>query len=256
MTPEREIVNLWLNKRGFFTVSGINAGSRVIDFIAVKSLGGHQVMHVEVTCSVSSSLLSDSDRNELFRLFNDRNVVQAVESYIENFLGAEVPYEKVLVTNFQNVRLADVSVVRFEDVLFDIINGLDKQRYKSQTIRTMQILKFLLMADPVRMSALLTTPSPHRAMSSSSKEALIKELLAKEAGRRVFRKQSSEQLLMELLKESSLRQPDKLAKALEEILTKRSGSRLLNELLKQKGVKAAIREELGKDRKLEQYFMV
>ncbi len=256
MSPEREIVNLWLNKKGFLTISGINAGSRVIDFIAVRSKSEPKVMHVEVTCSISANILFEKDRRELDKLFNDRNVVKAVEDSISACLGKAYPYENVLVTNFQNLNLSNVSVVKFEDILFDIVKDMDKQKYRSQTVRTIQLIKYLLISNPSRMSDLLNQQTNYKSMTASSKEALLKELLSQDLARKVFSKQSNEQLLVDIIRASSLRNPERLANALEEVLTKRSGSQLLNLLMQKKGIQTAIKEELEKDQKLEQFFKV
>ncbi len=257
MSPEREIVNLWLNKKGFLTISGINAGSRVIDFIAVKNRKEEsKVMHVEVSCSISANILFEKDRKELDKLFNDRNVVKAVEESIEKCLGRDHPYENVLVTNFQNLNLSNVNVVKFEDILFDIVKDMDKQKYRSQTVRTIQLVKYILMSNGSRMSELLSQQTLHRPMTFAEKEALVKELLSQDLGRKVFSKQSNEQLLVDILRASSLKSPERLVNALEEVLTKRSGSQLLNLLMQKKGIQTAIKEELQKDQKLEQYFKV
>ncbi|MBI3033792.1 hypothetical protein HYY72_01400 [Candidatus Woesearchaeota archaeon] len=256
MSPEREIVNIWLNRRGFFTVSGINAGSRVIDFIAVSHKAEPRIMHIEVTCSISSNFILERDVIEINRLFKDSNVNSAVQRYIRDWFGKPYNYENVLVTNFQNLKLDGIRIIKFEDVLFDVINDMDKQRYRSQAIRTMQLIKFLLMGNPVRMSELFGRQSLYKPMSAQAKEELIKELLSQESGKRVFRKQSNEQLLVEILRSSSLNNPERLANALEEILTKRTGSRFLRMLMEKKGVQSAIREEISKDKKLESFFKV
>ena len=47
MGPEKEIVQLWLNRKGFFTIKDINAGSRVIDMIAIKQDMEPKIAHVE-----------------------------------------------------------------------------------------------------------------------------------------------------------------------------------------------------------------
>ncbi|MBI2133789.1 hypothetical protein HYU11_03860 [Candidatus Woesearchaeota archaeon] len=256
MSPEREIVNLWLNRKGFLTISGLNAGSRVIDFIAVKNKKDATVMHVEVSCSISASILFEKDRKELYRMFNDSNVVNAVNEAIRGSLGTDHDYENILVTNYQNLNIPNVNVVKFEDILFEIVKDMDKQKYRSQTIRTIQLIKYLLMSNPSRMAGLFNQETSHKAMTHSAKESLVKDLLRQELGRKVFSKQSNEQLLVEIIRASSLRNPERLANALEEVLTKRSGNHLLNILIKKKGIQTAIKEELEKDSKLEQFFKV
>ncbi len=258
MSPEREIVNLWLNRKGFLTITGINAGSRVIDFIAVKNRkSGNedpQVMHVEVSCSIAANILFEKDRNELDKMFYDSNVARAVENAISASLGKQCSYDNVLVTNFQNLNLQGVSIIKFDDILFDVVRDMDKQRYRSQTIRTIQLIKYLLISNPSRMSELLSKQSLYKPMTSSAKEALIKELLSQDVGKKIFSKPSNEQLLVDILRASSLRQPERLANALEEVLTKRTGSRLFNLLLQKKDIQTAIKEEIAKDQTLEHFF--
>ncbi len=55
MFPEKEIVKLWLNSRGYLVVGDINAGkNKVVDALALKIEQGQlsEVVHVEVSVSV------------------------------------------------------------------------------------------------------------------------------------------------------------------------------------------------------------
>ena len=89
MNPEKEIVNLWLNKKGFFTINDINAGkNKVIDIIAIKLANGklERVEHVEVNCSISSTIV-DKDINEYIRKFEDKTVIKKVKQVVKEFVG-------------------------------------------------------------------------------------------------------------------------------------------------------------------------
>ena len=89
MNPEKEIVNLWLNRQGFFTVSDINANNRVVDLIGIRQRNQPVVQHVELHCSVSSpsTVVSEKEKADLLRKFNDSNVTAAVERTIKSYLG-------------------------------------------------------------------------------------------------------------------------------------------------------------------------
>ncbi len=242
MSPEREIVGLWLAKKGFFTVSSISAGSRIIDFLAVRLKEPQKILHVEVSCSVSRNAIENSD--ELQKLFYDPSVVKSLDQNIEKFLGKSAAYENVLVTNFSDVQIENVSIIKFDDVLFDVLASLDRHKYKSGSVRTLQLLKFLLFSNPKKLSELVNV-----SLSGSQRESHVKELLQK-SGKGVFKKKSNEQLLVDLLKQSSLKNPDRLVAALEEILSKRTGARLLKLLMSKSSIQKAIRTEIKKDKDL------
>lgn len=80
MNAEKDIVNIWLNQHGFFTVRDINAKNRVIDFLAYKP--GEVIQHIEVNCSVSSSNITQHERSELARQFDDSNVTSILQHKI------------------------------------------------------------------------------------------------------------------------------------------------------------------------------
>ena len=254
MSPEKDIVNLWLNRQGFFTVSDINANNRVVDFVGIRQRGQVLVQHVELHCSVSpSAILNDKDKAELLRKFNDENVVSVVNATIRNCLGKDFEYEKILVTTAQ-VSLPGIPVVRFQDVLKDVVSQLDRQNYRSPTIRALQLVKFVLMANPQTMAALVGKDGVTKSLTHHNKEQLLRQLLQQDVAVKLFSRKENEQLIVNLLKTSTLKQPERLASALESILTKRTATRFLNVLLQQKEVKTAIEEEISKDQKLVRFL--
>ena len=250
MNPEKEIVNLWLNRKGFFTINDINAGKRVIDIVAVRQ---SHVRHVEVFCSVSSRLISEKDKAELLEKFNSPNVLAAVKQVVPSQLQGDAEYEKVLVST-DNLSLEGVTVVPFKIVLAEVMRMLDKQYYKNSVVRTMQLMKYVLMSEASSLTPILVNDDKNKALTSQEKELMVMELLSQPSSLKIFKKKVNEQLVIELLKISTLHQPERLASALEQFLTPRSASRFMNVLLKQKNIQTAIKEEITKDQKLERFF--
>ena len=253
MNPEKAIVNLWLHSQGFFTIADVNAKNRVIDLIAIKQKKGVVVRHVEVACSVSSGAMTESYKDEILRKFNDDNVSSKVRERIKNYLGSEADYEKVLVTTHK-IGLQGVKVVQFDDVFHTVVDKLDTQNYRDPVIRSLQLFKYVLLSNPKKAAAILASEGDNKVLTFAEKEKLAQELLADESIIRLLSKKSNEKVLLELLKRSTLRQPERLANALEEVLTKRTATRFLNVLLQQKEVKAAVKEEIQKDQSLQDFF--
>ncbi len=253
MSPEKDIVNLWLNKRGFFTVNDLNSGkNRVVSILALKySREKPHILHVELNCSVSPSLVAEAEKEDLIRKFYDSNVIEKISRYIYDFLGEHYDYERVLVTT-SDVELKDIKIMKFEKLLADVVSDLDRQNYRSPVTRTMQLIKYLMIAKPYSISEVI---GKNREMvTNTSREKLVKAIITESSSIRIFKKKGNEDILIHMLKNSSLKNPEKLAKALDQVLTKRTASRFLNVLLKQKNLKSAIKEELGKDKNLEEFL--
>ena len=107
MNPEREIVNWWLNKRGFFTINNIKASkNREIDILAVKIKDGQveRVQHIEMACSITS--IDNFRPSEYLRRFDDKSVLNKLQYTMKNFIGDEYKYEKILIIG-QTSRLED-----------------------------------------------------------------------------------------------------------------------------------------------------
>jgi predicted nucleic-acid-binding protein len=253
LNPEKAIVNLWLNKKGFFTVHDLNAGNRVIDLLAIKQKDGLKIQHIEISCSISPGVVTEKEKRDLLRKFNDSNVIRKVKKAIKNYTGRDADYEKVLIST-NNVDLENVKVMSFGSILLDVVKDLDRQYYKNSVTRTMQLLKYLLIAKPSSMAVLFGKEDAYKPLTHAGREAFIKDVLLQDVSKRIFKKQNSEKVLIELLKESSLKQPERLAKALDKIFSKRSSTRFINTLLKQKNVQTAIKEEVAKDQNLEKFF--
>lgn len=244
MSPEREILNLWLSQNGYFTISRINAGkNRVIDTIALKSASppSTNILHIEVACSVSSTLLTAPEKQELLKRFTHPNVERAVKRAIAQHLREEYPFENVLVTNYENARLEGVRVIPFGEVLTEVLNSMDRQNYRNSVIRTVQLIKYLLLSSPRRLSAVLAHDGRNKALTHPAREALVKELLPHSPG--LFRKPANERMVAEILAASTLKNPERLGRMLVERMSTKSANRLLAHLLNQKGRRPLRREK-------------
>ncbi len=252
MSPEKDIVNVWLNRRGFFTVNDLNAGrNKIVSILALKyQKEKPHILHVEISCSISPSPVLEREKEDLIRKFYDLNVTQKISAYISDFFGGNYDYEKLLVTT-KEIELNDIKTIHFEKVLADVVAGLDRQNYRNQVTRTMQLMKYLLLARPAEISEVLGKDRETKTLTTNSREKLVKAIITQSSSIKIFRKKGNEDLLIHMLKNSSLKNPEKLAKALDEVLTPRTANRFLNVLLKQKNLQKAIRT---REKRLEEFL--
>ncbi|MBS3133574.1 hypothetical protein J4470_05655 [Candidatus Woesearchaeota archaeon] len=253
MGPEKEVVELWLNRKGFFTIKDINAGKRVIDMIAIKQDVQPKIAHVEVACYVSGSIATKS--SDLMRKFESSGVTRKIRQVIKEHIGEDREYEKFLITTIPGIRLEGVNVISFDKVLFEFVNQLDKQYYSNNTMRTLQLVKFVLLSSPSYTAKLIGKDHDYRALTYAAREQFIKDLFAQDVAKKLFGKRANEGLMIELLRSSTLKSPERLAAAIDKVLTKRTATKFLNTLMKQKGIKTAVKKEI-KDRNLLQFVEV
>lgn len=251
MQPEKEIVEFWLSRQGFFTIADINAGSRVIDLVAIRQDKlPAKVAHVEIACYVSGpGSLKGAD---LLKKFSLPSVVRKVREVIREYVGSDVVYERFLVTTAPSVHLDGVNVIDFSEVLFDVVSALDTQFYSNNVKRTLQLVRFALLSNPSYAARLIGGEEVFRVLTHAAREQFVKRILERGAARGIFSKKENEPLLVELLKGSTLKQPERLASALEGVLTRRTAAKFLDTLLKQKAVKTAIKKEF-KNATLQQF---
>lgn len=252
MGPEKEIVQLWLNGKGYFTITDINAGSRVIGMIAIKQGVQPTIAHVEVACGVSGSF--SSGKNDLLNRFNNAGVVKKVRQTIKSHTGKDREYEKLLITTTP-VRLEGVRVEGFDKALFEFVSGLDRQYYANNVMRTLQLAKFSMLSNPEYAAGLITGGGKHKTLTHQSRVQFMERLFEQDFAKRFFSRKSSERLLTGLLKNSTLKNPERLAAVLDGMLTGRKAEKFLNEFLRQKGIKTPAGRG-AKNRTLEQFVQV
>ena len=261
MNPEREIINWWLNQKGFFTINNIKASkNREIDILAVKLKDGkiEAVQQIELACSITA--IDNFKPDEYLARFEDKSVTTTLHQKLKSFIGADVKYAKVLLIG-QTSRLEDfqslpgISIINFSDVLLDVMKDIDKWYYKDDSIRALQLLKYILLSDPDKLATLLEEQDDHKILKLATRKDFIKNLLAQSEIQKAMGQQMVERELIEILKNSSLNQPEKLAQVLEEeILGVRSRKRFLNALLKYEGVKQELKESVAENESLQKFF--
>ena len=169
MSAEKEIVNFWYNQHGYFTITNLKSkGNRDLGIIALRFENEKvsDAVYADVSCSISGSMADSSSDvlvNEICReKFGNAVVRQAIEGHLKNIPIKEGDLRHAMVLgNMPRSRKGEViarfaqhgvSVIEFEDVLSNVMNGLDTQYYKNDVIRTMQLMKYLLLTDPKKMA--------------------------------------------------------------------------------------------------------
>ena len=189
LSAEKEIVNYWYNKNGFFTINNIKAANRDVGILALKFKKEklEEMQHIEVSCSISGNMMEKNLDNFVKKTidekFNNKNVVKVVNNNLKSFSGIKkikkvlilgmLPKsrKKELISGFKN---KDVMVLEFQDILSKVIGELDTQYYKNDIIRTLQLVKYLVLSNPTTFAGLSDV------LSSGSREEFLKAILEQE----------------------------------------------------------------------------
>src|SRR3989338_3269082 len=101
MSAEKEVVNFWLNRKGYFTVNNLKSGNKDIGILALKFDKGTltNIMHVEVSCSITGF---NEQSNIIDRVidekFNDGNIAAAIKKHTKD-MSKDIKTENVVVLN-------------------------------------------------------------------------------------------------------------------------------------------------------------
>lgn len=237
MSAEKEIVNWWYNKKGFFTISNIKANNKDVGILAINN-ESKEVLHVQVSCSLTGTIdsreMGISAEKISKEKFYDNSILDSVK---KNISSAENPaIKRVLVLSslpkskkagiIKEFAVMGVEIMEFENILYDALEQLDTQYYKNDMIRALQLVKFLLFTEPEKASKLLS------GLTSSSRKEFLSSILDNEDIVKEFKKTNVERLSV-ILKNSSIK-PKELAGMLEQdILNKRTRKILFNSLMEQ-----------------------
>jgi len=262
MSAEKEIVNYWLNRNGFFTISNLKSSrNKNIDALAIKFKGDKlsKVWHVEVSCFITSSIIETQDVKKdisgfIDKKFNDKNVVETIKKKIIEEMGEEKEYENVLIISSMPSQKKDeivdefkrkgVIILEFNDILCEVISTIDTHYYKDSTLRALQLVKYLLLASPNKLANLFEGKGTN-ILRLQKREKFLKSLLQQEETKRSLKGASTEKELISLLKSSSLSKPEKLANIIvNEVLSERSKRRFLMSLLKEESIENILRKSL------------
>ncbi|MEM3370252.1 MAG: hypothetical protein QXW00_04305 [Candidatus Woesearchaeota archaeon] len=223
MEAEKSIVKLWLESRGFFTISDINAGKSVIDILAVKFSGREveQVQHIEVSCSLKGEL----PISEYRKRFDGPGIRKRIAEVLREYASSVENWEDVLVTNasIASESLEGVKVVQFSSVLQDVMSRLDTQNYQNNTLRTLQLVKYTYLRPDLIRSL------KGKKFRKALKSIAIEHLSADEVIKRLS---ADESAVERILRRSNLRSDTKrLGSLLKRILTTAERKALSEEIM-------------------------
>ena len=263
MSAEKEIVNYWYNKKGFFTINNIKTNSnKDIGILALKfgNDGINEIFHVGVNCSITNNVsettnLSKSVSRIVNEKFEDKDIAEAIKNHIKQFstqktklrrsliLGAVPKSRKNEIAREFNQRA--VEVIEFENVLYDVMEHLDTQYYRNDIIRTLQLTKFLLLSEPAKLAKLLVDDR----FSSSSRKEFLSNILDKDEIIKEFKKTNTERMAA-ILKNSGLK-PGELASMFEnDVLNKRTRGMFMKSMMQHEKIRISAKK-IQKHRKLE-----
>ena len=278
MGAEKQIVKYWLNKKGFYTIDNIKAGKKAVDFIAIGFEKGKikQIKHVDVACSISSTAISvsklkDSINKHIKTKFSEADVVKKVNNVLKEFAGTERKYENIFVlsmlpdSNKKNIidsfKNKGIKIYEFEDILLDVMVGMDTHYYKDDTVRTLQLVKYLLLAKPYKLAKLIEEKDT-TILKRTAKDKFLISLLKDKKIRKALGK-ADEKEIASLIKHSSLSKPSRLAQLIaEDVLGKRSKGKFLRALMEQETMKRFFKfrkkekkeEKIKKEKPLVSFF--
>ncbi len=255
MSAEKEVVNFWLNRKGYFTVSNLKSGNKDIGILALKFDKGTpaHIMHVEVNCSITGFNEQNYAVDKLINeKFDDKNITITIKKYTKD-MSKELDIENVVVLNslpkdkneiIKKLGKSSIRMLEFEDILSDVMKELKTGYFKNDVIRSLQIIKFLLMSNPKKFVDVL-----NNTLSQAKMKEFLAELLNKDDVIKEFKKTNEERLAL-ILKESMIK-PEKLAKILEkDVLNRRTRKPFITSLMEQKKIGKVYKKALEKKKEM------
>ena len=217
-------------------------------------------MHVETASSISS--LDNVPMSTYAEKFNDTNVVRTVNSTIKAMIGMDCEYGKMLVIGNTNhpgqfEKMDGIKIISFENILLEVMNDMNKQSYRNEITRTLQLVKYLLLAKPSKMAAVIGYEGSNKIFTRMEREEFLRMLLQQKDVRRIMGKKSMEHEIASILTDSTLSQPENLAEAIEgSMMTKRAQKKFERIIMARQEVKIKVekKELRPKEQKLEAFF--
>jgi len=251
MTAEKEIVNFWYNRKGFFTINNLKtSNNRDAGIIALKpGKDNSEVFHVQVSCSITNNIAETKNLGVFIeKIAEEKFYNEAVSSTIKklpNRILLDSQIKKVIVLGSmpksrkaeisKEFLLQDVEVVEFEDILYDVMKNLDTQYFKSDVMRTLQLVKYLLLNEPSKMAQILSDDN----FTSNSRKEFLSSILENDEIIKEFRKTNVERLSA-IIRNSSIK-PSELAQLIENsVLNNRTRKPFIDSLMSQESNRKSV----------------
>lgn len=246
MSAEKEIVNYWYNKKGLFTINNIKTSSnKDAGILALKFDNDKvsEVSHIEVSCSITNNVsettnLAKSIGKIAEEKFEKKEIGEAIGGYTKHFSLQKNKIKKIIILGavprsrkkeiIKEFNQRDVEVIEFEDVLYDVLEQLDTQYYRNDIIRTLQLTKFLLLSEPVKLAKFLGNEN----LTSNSRKEFLSNILNQGEIIKEFKKTNVERLGL-ILKNSSLKPAELVAMLDSNVLNKKTRKLFLSSLIEQ-----------------------
>ena len=253
MSAEKEVVNFWLNRKGYFTINNLKSGNKDIGLLALKFNKGllTHVMHIEVCCSITGFADQNFIEQIIDEKFDDKNITDTIKKYTKD-MRKEIETENVVVLNSLpknkdgitgKFKKNTIVVVEFEDILSDVMNELKTGYFKDDVIRTLQIVKYLLLSNPKKFVDIL-----QNNLSQAKMREFLAELLDRDEIIKDFKRPNEERLAI-ILKQAMIK-PEKLAEMLEnEVLNRKTRKPFITSLMEQEKAGKVYKKELKEVKK-------
>lgn len=264
MSAEKEIVNFWYNSQGYFTLNNLKSKNRDVGIVALKFFGEKvlDACYVDISCSISGNV---SETSNVSSMVGEMVIERFEKSSIRSVLDGrhhDVPVDSdkirkcIVLGSIPKSRKQDiisafrersVSVIEFEDVLSSVMKQLDTQYYRNDVIRTLQLMKYLLLSEPRKVAEMMGSSM----LNASLKEELMMRLMDNKEMIKGMR-HVEEERMGEIISQSRLKNPEKLAAVLhKKVLNSKTKRVFVDTLMKQKGYK---RVKQKKEMPLKKFF--
>ena len=251
MSAEKEIVNYWYKKKGYFKISNLKANNRDLGILAFKP-DTNDIIHVQVSCSLTGAFESKenvSAEKISEEKFYEDSIAAAIQKTMP--MHDSKTWKRVLVLSslpksrkesiIKEFRMMEIEVVEFENILYETFEQLDTHYYKNDVIRTLQLTKFVLLNDPVKLAKMLVK-------NSGSRKELVSTMLDEKDIMKEFRKTNAERL-GSILKNSGIK-PAELAHMIEHsVLNNRTRKTFMSSLNEQEKIRKVVGKIISKKKK-------
>jgi hypothetical protein len=213
--------------------------------------------HIEVACSLTSGLTEKDVKKGIStfvdKTFRDANVAKGVDNAIKNISGEKQEYQKILVMSnlplsreeeiINEFRGQNINIFKFEDIMADVILDLDTQYYRDDILRTLQLTKYLLLAQPEKLAMLLDKTGKYSILNQKTRQKFIDMFLNQDE--KMLRNLEVEQIA-QLIKHSKLRDPEQLADVIaKELLGSKTKKRFMEAMVSQEGMQSVFKKPVA-----------